>query len=256
MGDQAINGEDSNASSPSRPTNHLPFSPKSAIEGISFPPPSRRHRRSRPAPSFPKVDSSESPAASGYTPDPFRILGRYTMSLPQVSRFLMKWATTYFAAHQIFIDYFAHLQLSLTKLDGLMEAMHGILQDKRNYVHQHLKHYVPSYQTAWVNGCELLPSLHSILADSEASVYAHLQHLQRRAGRGHHDVATAGQYIEMDDVNTRPAVETFFHAFVNHPALEKFGEALDKLLLYAEMKVEIGVAVLAEEGREALTEGG
>lgn len=53
----------------------------------------------------------------------------------------------------------------------------------------------------------------------------------------------------MDDASTRPAAETFFHAFVNHPAVEKFGEALDKLLLYAEMKVEMGVAVLAEDGR-------
>lgn len=75
-------------------------------------------------------------------------------------------------------------------------------------------------------------------------------YLQRRAGRGHHHVASAGHYIEMDDANTRPAAETFFHAFVNHPAAEKFREALWKLLLYVEMKVEIGVAVLAEEGRE------
>lgn len=81
-------------------------------------------------------------------------------------------------------------------------------------------------------------------------------HLRRRAGLGHHHVAAAGHYIEMDDANTRPAAETFFHAFVNHPAVEKFGEALDKLLLYAEMKVKMGVAILAEEGREALTEGG
>lgn len=87
-------------------------------------------------------------------------------------------------------------------------------------------------------------------------MYAHLQQLQRRAGGGHHDVASAGQYIEMDDANTRPAVETFFHAFVNHPAVEKFGEGLDKLLLYAEMKVEMSVAILAGEGRETLTEGG
>lgn len=82
------------------------------------------------------------------------------------------------------------------------------------------------------------------------------EHLQRRAGRDHHHVASAGHYIEMDDANTRPAAETFLHAFVNHPAVEKFGEALDKLLLYVGMKVEMGVAVLAEEGREALTEGG
>lgn len=252
MDGQATNGEDSITSLRSRPTGHLSPSPKYVIEGIFFPPPSHHHRRSLPAPpSSPKVGSSEFPAASGYTPDPIQILGRCGMSLPQVSRFLMKWATTYFAAHQIFIDYFAHLQFSLTKLDGLMEAMHGILRDKRNYVHQHLKHYIPSYQTAWVNGCELLPSLHNILADSEASVYGHLQ---RRAGRGHHYVASAGHYIEMDDAYTRPAAETFFHAFVNHPAVEKFGEALDKLLLYAEIKVEMGVAVLAE-GREALTEG-
>lgn len=249
MDGQATNGEDSNTSSSSRTTIHLPPSPKSAIEGISFAPPPR-HRRPLPAPPSPKVPSSEFPAASGYTPDPFHILGRSGMSLPQVSRFLLKWATSYFAAHKIFIDYFGNLHLSLTKLDGLMEAMHGILRDKRNYAHLHLKHYIPSYQTAWVNGCELLPSLHSILADSEAFVYQHLQHFQRRAEHGHQHVASTGQYIEMDHANTRPAAESFFHAFVNHPAVEKFGEALDKLLLYAEMKVEMGVALLAEECRE------
>lgn len=49
----------------------------------------------------------------------------------------------------------------------------------------------------------------------------------------------------MNDANTRLAAESFFHAFVNHPAVEKFGEALDTLLLYAEMKVEMGVTLLA-----------
>lgn len=177
------------------------------------------------------------------------------MSLLQLSHFLNKWATTYFAAHLVFIDYFALLQLSLTKLDGLMKAIHGILEDKRNYEHQHLKHYVSSYQTAWVNGCELLPSLHNILADSEASVYVNLKHLEQHAGRDHHTVASAGQYIDMEDAYTRSAAESFFHAFINHPAMEKFREGLDKLLLYAESKVEMGVALLAEEHRETSTEG-
>lgn len=245
MEGHATNGEDSNTSSPSRRTTYLPPSPKSAIEGISFAPLPRRHRRSLPATPSSNAPSSEFPAASGYTPDPFHILGRSGMSLPQVSRFLLKWATTYFAAHKIFIDFFTDLHLSLTKLDGLMEAMHGILRDKRNYAHLHLKHYIPGYQTAWVNGCELLPSLHNILADSEASVYQHLQHLQRRAGHDHHHFPSTGQYVEMDDANTRPAAESFFHAFVNHPAVEKFGEALDTLLFYAEMKVEMGVTLLA-----------
>lgn len=255
MDGQATHGEDSDTSSPSRPTSHLPSSPKSAIEGISVPLLPRRRRRALPAPPSQKVSSSDFPTASGYTPDPFHILGRCGMNLPQISRFLMRWATTYFAAHQIFIDYFAHLQLSLTKLDRLMEAMHGILRDKRNYDHLHLKHYIPSYQTAWVNGCELLPSLHKILVDSEASVYVHLQHFQQGTGRGHHHVVSIGQYVEMGDAHTRPVAETFFHAFVNHPAVEKFGEALDKLLLFAEMKVEMGLAVLAEEGRGGLAEG-
>lgn len=249
MDRQTIIGMDSNRSSPSRATIHLLPSPKSANEEISFASQPRRHRRPLPAPQFPKVLSSEFSAASGYTPDTFHILGRAGMSLPQVSRFLLKWATSYFAAHKMFIDHFRNLNLSLTKLDELMEAIHGILQDKRSYAYLHLKHYIPSFQTAWVNGCELLPTLHSILADSEASVYQHLQLFQRRGKHDHHHVASTGQYIEMDDAHTRPAAETFFHAFVNHPAVEKFGEALDKLLLYAEMKVEMGVALLAEEGR-------
>lgn len=164
----------------------------------------------------------------------------------------MKWAITYFGAHKDFIGDFEDLHLSLTKFDKLMEAMYGILRDKRNYAHLHLKHYIPSYQTAWTNGCELLTSFHSILADSEASAYQHLQHLQQRAGHGHHQVASIGQYIEMDDANTRPAAESFFHAFVNHPRLDKFETALNKLVIYTEMKVEMGVAMLAEEGRDEL----
>lgn len=263
MEGQASNGEDSNTSSTFRPSNHFPTSPTSScfptlptvsIQGISFPTLSHRYRRSLPAPLLPIVGSAGSSAASEYT-SPFYILGRCGMSLPQLSHFLKKWATTYFAAHQVFIDYFAHLQLSLTKLDGLMKTMHGILQDKRNYEHQHLKHYVPSYQTAWVNGYELLQSLHNILADSETSVYVNLKRFQQRTGRDHHHVASAGQYIDMDDANTRSAAESFFHAFINYPAMKKFGEGLDKLLLYAERKVEMGVALLAEESRVTSPEG-
>lgn len=263
MEGQATNGEDSNTPSTWRPTNNLPASPRSSIyptsprssiQGFPFPTASQRYRRSLPAPLFPIVGSAGSSAASGYTPDPFNILGRCGMSLPQLSHFLKKWATTYFAAHQVYIDYFAHLQLSLTKLDELMKAMHGILQDKRSYKHQHLKHYVTSYQTAWVNGCELLPSLHTILADSEASVYVNLKGLQQRAGHDQHPVASAGQYMDMEDANTRSAAESFFHALINHPSMEKFGEGLDKLLLYAERKVEMGVALLSEEHRETWPE--
>lgn len=263
MEGQATNGEDSNTSSKFRPSNQLPTSSTSSsfstpltvsIQEISFPTLPHRYRRSLPSPLSPIVGSAEFSAVSEYT-GPFYILGRCGMSLPQLSHFLKKWATTYFAAHQVFIDYFAHLQLSLTKLDGLMKAMHGILQDKQNYEHQHLKHYIPSYQTAWVNGCELLPSLHNILADSEASVYVNLKRFQQRTGRDQHHVASAGQYIDMDDANTRSAAESFFHAFINNPAMEKFGEGLDKLLLYAERKVEMGVALLAEESRETSPEG-
>ena len=250
MEGQVTSGEDSNTSSLSKPTTHPPPSNKSAIEGIPFPKPPHCHRSPLPAPPSSNVPSAESPAASEYTPEPFHILGRSGMTLPQVSRFLLKWAITYFAAHKTLIDYFTDLHNSMMKLDGLMEAVHGILRDQRNYTHLHLKHYIPSYQTAWVNGCELLPSLHNILADSEASVYQHLQHLQQLSRPGHQHVASTGQYLEMDNASTRPAAESFFHAFVNHSEVEKFGEALEKLLLYAEMKVEMGVAVLAEKWSE------